>query len=1498
MTDPTIEFDRIRAIHGRQDKGFEEMCCQLAGLDLAPLGSRLDRSGEGPDGGVECFRIHPDGSETGWQAKYVFEMKDTQIRQLDGSLDRALATHPSLNTFIVCIPFDLRDGRRPSVMTERQRYENWRQTREEAARSAGRALDIRLWDRHVLVGLLTREEPAYLGKRLYWFDAAFLTPAWFEARLAGPLADLHDRYQPENHIDVEVSATLRGLVRDSAVLAMPVTWGDRLARAASELQGLTDPPGVDPAALRRLKGCVDALIDSLTRPLDVWDRRLPTELWARLAGNLEAAFEPVLADIWARDADLGREPWRQPLFNLRTAVEAAVEGWTTGPWTLVNSDRLLLWGEAGSGKSHVLAEFAQRRLAAGFPTLLALGGGLSIGDPWRGLLDSWDLPGESVDRFLAALEAAAEASGGPALLIVDGLNEGDGPRVWRGRLAGFLEAVARRPKVVLILSCRSVYLGPLGLGSAIPGLSRLKHPGFDTDDAGSRYLAKRGVHGPGLPELGPELSNPLFLKTCCDLLDRRGETAFPRGVNGVTVMFDIYTEALADTLDARMDLDPLQDIPRRAVRGIAEALSESPGGRIPIDQAVTILDGVLPSLGRRDSSLLHQLVSEGVLSTELGSSVGNGSVVRFTFERFSDHLIARRMLGDLSRAEVEAEVATGALGQRLFGEEGWLWAGVVEALAVQLPERYCLELPDVVPASADDIGVKSAFDASLLWRNPASFSQRTLELIGSEEEQFAVLLHVATEPANTFNADYLHQKLAAMAMPQRDAIWSIMVAAQGLRRGGGTRALIAWGLGGGHGAEPERIRLGATALSWLFTTSHRAVRDRATKALAALLKNRLVLAATLIEHSRGLDDLYVAERVLAAAYGAAIATTDTEQIRSLAAHVWIAFFESGSPPAHLLLRDYAAGIIEYAASRGAPVAGVDLSRLRGPFTSLWPLEAVSEAELEFFDRYVSGGPTWSAILSSCSNHGDFGRYVIEHRTHHWSQRPVADAGLDLETLWERFLAGLEGMSAPAVDAFIAYFNAEIAAAAVIPSWNPSPAERDRATAANEIAQGARAAFEGHLSPEALEDWRTGASRFSRAGFDAERAQFLALEVEPVRRWITKRAYDLGWTPERFESFERSGAVTHDRMTHTVERVGKKYQWLALHEAMARAADNVAPLGDGRREALELYDGAWSTNLRDHDPSMLAASMADDAGEAWWTPVTPRLRGRSAAEAMVWLESEQDLVSAPGMAEVRSSAGMEYVVLHSFVRSRASALRFGSESAEPESWARLDALVVRKEEKDALLAILRGRHWTGSHDLPSYEGEQEAFIGELAWRKPYADWIDWMPGPQGRGRGARASQAAVVPEVRRPSFEYVAERLTYDASLDGDIRAQAPAPWLISAMKLTLTDPRRFVFSNADGRPVFLDPALTEVGQSAALVEKVAFDAMLHREGLDIVWVVAGEKSVYGSDHTGFGGRRVHTTLFDRHEGAMRSARHLTSVAPSPDQLADLFETVDHDDDED
>jgi hypothetical protein len=84
---------------------------------------------------------------------------------------------------------------------------------------------------------------------------------------------------------------------------------------------------------------------------------------------------------------------------------------------------MLLTGAAGTGKTHLLCDVARHRVADDRPTVLLMGQRfVSVDAPWTQALQQLDLPGLSAEEFVGALEAAAQAAGCRALVLIDAIN--------------------------------------------------------------------------------------------------------------------------------------------------------------------------------------------------------------------------------------------------------------------------------------------------------------------------------------------------------------------------------------------------------------------------------------------------------------------------------------------------------------------------------------------------------------------------------------------------------------------------------------------------------------------------------------------------------------------------------------------------------------------------------------------------------------------------------------------------------------------------------------------------------------------------------------------------------------------------------------------------------------------------------------------------------------------------------------------------------------------
>src|SRR5690606_12783750 len=235
--------------------------------------------------------------------------------------------------------------------------------------------------------------------------------------------------------------------------------------------------------------------------------------------------------------------------------------------------------------------------------------------------------------------------------------------------------------------------------------------------------------------------------------------------------------------------------------------------------------------------------------------------------------------------DVKGSFADGTvLGGLVFGEEYYRVAGIIEALAIQLPERCGVEIVDL--RLEINWAIRQAFLDSLLWREQRFFTDRTFECLRHFENDNGIrdlLISVATEPDNKFNALYMHERLFARSMPERDANWSVFLNDRG-SEDDPVEIVINWAMQNGMGAiDDDRAKLAAITLSWFLTTSHRAVRDKATKALASLFATRLALAASALRLFAEANDLYLRERLFAAAYGAALQGKTADGLSELAA---------------------------------------------------------------------------------------------------------------------------------------------------------------------------------------------------------------------------------------------------------------------------------------------------------------------------------------------------------------------------------------------------------------------------------------------------------------------------------------------------------------------------------------------------------------------------------------------------------------------------------------
>ncbi|MFN8163449.1 MAG: hypothetical protein U0R26_06385 [Solirubrobacterales bacterium] len=791
-------------------------------------------------------------------------------------------------------------------------------------------------------------------------------------------------------------------------------------------------------------------------------------------------------------------------------------------------------------------------------------------------------------------------------------------------------------------------------GGPDQGFVHVEHHGYQGREfeAVEQIFALHDLEQPRVPLLLTEFSNPLFLKLYCEGL--KDEASPPLGAGQLSAVFERFVRRRSTRVEKKLGLDIKLGIPGKAISILAGAFAKTGRDRLPYEEAAALINPLAPHAIQSPKTLVQAMADEGLLTVDRGWRADDeerAEFVFFPYQRFSDHLVIDAILstlGDATRDEAaNAFERTADLGRMIRDAP----AGLLEAMAIQLPERWGIEITDVLDFELGDreryrssSRIFKAFLTSLTMRRRDAFDPRADELVNIGLRWFAdatadALISVAADPDHPFNALRVHRWLRAQPMPGRDAYWTKLTyrsfgyADQALDR------LIRWAARGPYEwCEDEVVELAALMIVWTFASPNRFTRDYATKALASLLIDRPKVQRSLIDRFAGVDDPYVTQRLCAALMGAVTRAgkpgLDRAGASALLEVLLDVFVDAKGVIPDVETRDHIATLARWW-RRSKLIPPRLLARATPPYGSRPPKTPRKKAYLEeAYPRGEDHADGYGLLLSSAlSEHSDWSRYVVDGVRENFSRRRLGDPPPPPEPAkpeepafrvdrraWRRFEASLR----PEQLELLGSDDAE---------------ERKRCVA--ELEEDQRALLQAAYIPR-----RVRARRPRPSAYPAERAS----------RFIFQRAVELGWTPERFGEFDIEISRHSDyRSAHKSERFGKKYQWIARNELLARLADNFV-LEDWGKEAT--YEGAWQLRARTIDPTLppepieiggeletlRGPTFPVDRGPAWWTPGEPTFEEIPPGSEPEWAARHDDLPSPEGLLRVTDEDGIGWVIL--------------------------------------------------------------------------------------------------------------------------------------------------------------------------------------------------------------------------------------------------------------
>lgn len=169
------------------------------------------------------------------------------------------------------------------------------------------------------------------------------------------------------------------------------------------------------------------------------------------------------------------------------------------------------------------------------------------------------------------------------------------------------------------------------------------------------------------------------------------------------------------------------------------------------------------------------------------------------------------------------------------------------------------------------------------------------------------------------------------------------------------------------------------------------------------------------------------------------------------------------------------------------------------------------------------------------------------------------------------------------------------------------------------------------------------------------------------KWIFEK---YGWTGKLFDEFDKKIGSGRARDNKYQERIGKKYQWIALYEILARLSDNVSYYPNIFHGKPRLYKGSFENSIRNIAPT-LGLNLVNEVSASLYD-----INFNKQNNFQNWLHEESDL---PQIKELILDKTGKYLCLFKHFKKIDNEIeKFNSDSQDREIWLWIQSFLVKKE----------------------------------------------------------------------------------------------------------------------------------------------------------------------------------------------------------------------------
>ena len=356
-------------------------------------------------------------------------------------------------------------------------------------------------------------------------------------------------------------------------------------------------------------------------------------------------------------------------------------------------------------------------------------------------------------------------------------------------------------------------------------------------------------------------------------------------------------------------------------------------------------------------------------------------------------------------------------------------------------------------------------------------------------------------------------------------------------------------------------------------------------------------------------------------------------------------------------------------------------------------------------------------------------------------------------------------------------------------------------------------------------------------------------LEFCQRWIFNRVVELGWVPDFFqENDEFLSRNNPGRSEHKAERIGKKYQWIAFFELLARISDNYAFHGNYIHNSNSGYRGPWQISRRDIDPTLIFFDNNFNNiknTDIWWqsSGLKPKFEIKS-DEA--WLNSMNDLPVISDLIDIKHQ-NKNWLVLDGYFEWLDKEISTVNREKSYQIYYLINTYIIKNSD------LNKFKEWIANQNLfqrwmPEGSDIYYMYLGEYPWAESYTNQEPISIINDGWVReGTELNYDKKVPaDLLVTTNKYQWESNGYDCSISEHLTIKLPSKFIIDNMKLEWNQ-NLGEYTCQDKITRFIDPSLGVRKPHVLLADKTYLNDFLTSQNLSLVWTILGEKLIINSN---------------------------------------------------